>query len=204
MEIADQVKPRLVVVIGHVHDQRVPLPVTNRVAHPQLDAFADVPPPVQGNGARSVVELLEDHDGAGGLNNLKSSLPEYARDTARKTTRVRVDVLGFRELGVVIVNLLPFRPRPGLVRKFPVRRVDNHAFPVSLKVLEGRESLLDVVRIVAGLVLPESLDIRLASSAVRGEARSFVPDRRRLARRGQACVSDGTTIAAAAAITRVI
>src|SRR5215475_939195 len=120
---------------------------------------------VERDDTRTVIELLKEYDISRRLNNLNSPLIEHPRNAAEKTTSVRIDVLPFRQLGVVLEDICPPRPRPGLVRNPPVRRIDDQTGFVRLyaaqKHVERVRSCFDVVRREPSLVCPESLHIRL-------------------------------------------
>src|SRR3989442_2327620 len=167
VEISNDIKPGLVVVIGYVDHQRVSLPVAARVPHPQLDAVSNMRTPIKGDDARTMVELLQDHDVSRRLKNLKSPLIKYAWYAAEKTTRVWVNVLPLGQVRVVVKNLLPFRPGPRLVRNSPVRRIHNQTLLVGLHPAKQNvrfiRSLLDVIRgQPSPLVRPKPLNVRLA------------------------------------------
>ena len=188
MEISNDVKPGLVVVTGHLDDERISLPVATRVSHPQFDGVSDMRTPVQGDDTRAMVELLEDHHVSGRLNKLKGSLIKHAWYAAWKATQVWVDVLPLRQVRVVVIDLLPFRPRPRLVGNSAVRRVHNQTLMVGLVSAQQNvcliRSLFDVVQSEPSpSVIPKSLNIRLAirhSRRVPGPLRC----RRRLAGAG--------------------
>jgi len=122
---------------------------------------------VERDDARPVIELLQDDDVAGGLQELERPLVEHARDAAEEAARVRVDVFPFRDVGVVLEDLGPLRPRPRLVGDLAVGRIDDEALLVGLVAAEEHVRRvgagLDVVgRQPSSLVGPEALDVRLA------------------------------------------
>src|SRR4029077_7712722 len=76
--------------IGGIHDECIPLPVSDRVSQEKADILADVGSPVEVDDAREVAVLGEDHDFFGRLYELKRAV---AQEKARqRATRVVFDI----------------------------------------------------------------------------------------------------------------
>src|SRR5258705_13108608 len=122
---------------------------------------------VERDDARPVIELLQDDDVAGGLEELERPLVEDARDAAEEAARVWVDVFPLRDVGVVLEDLGPLRPRPRLVRDLAGGRIDDEAPLVGLVATEEHVGRVGAGFDVLGcqppsLVGPEALYVRLA------------------------------------------
>src|SRR4029453_7463117 len=98
VKIPDDVEPRLVVVIGHIDDQRIPLPVATRISLPELNVVADMWTAVERDDSIRVSELdhhdhiprrLEDLISTGGR-------PELSWHAGQVATRSAIDVFRFR------------------------------------------------------------------------------------------------------------
>ena len=125
MKTPNDIEPGVLVVIGHVDDQRIPLPVAARVPHPQLDVSSDMWTSVDGDDAIGVVVLVDDHHLPRRLKNPHRISIVDARHTVQKASRDRINVLRLRRVTVLVIEKLGFLRRPRLVRNLPVRRVHN-------------------------------------------------------------------------------
>ncbi len=170
MEASDHVEPGLVIVIGDVDDQGVPLPAAPRIPHEELDVFRKMRTPVERNHTIGMVECREEDDVPGGLEDLHVAGVHHPRHTLQETARLRVEVLWFR-VPVVRENLLLKLGRPRLVRNVPVRGLDDPADPSPHRTAGALEA--DVFKAEPfgppahrpgsdGNALPHALNVRVA------------------------------------------
>src|SRR5687767_10254368 len=78
--------------IRRLDDQRIALPATARISHPQPNVLADMWAAVQGNEAHVADLLVEDRDIARSLHDLVVHVAEgrkHRQDAARETTRIQ-------------------------------------------------------------------------------------------------------------------
>src|SRR6476620_12357736 len=73
MKIACHVEPRLVVVVSDLDDERIPLPMSTGVAHPEINSFR-ARFSVCVDQAKYLRPLESDRDVVAGLKNMKREL----------------------------------------------------------------------------------------------------------------------------------
>ena len=107
MEVAGRVEPRLLVVIGHVDDERVAFPATPCIAHPRLQTIV-VRRPVCVNQPVDLRPLKRHGDGFARLQDLKRPLQvHHARQARHEALRQRVRLRPLRK----VLRLLRGGPR---------------------------------------------------------------------------------------------
>src|SRR5205823_1375856 len=115
VEIAVRVVPAVLVDVASVDDERVAVPVTARVAVPQLHAIVQrwtcvgIDRPYH-----AVVRVLEEVE-ARRLDDLRSLIEAFVRKSHRQTARVRVEMPQLRGIEEVLAVFPALLARPGQV-----------------------------------------------------------------------------------------
>ena len=90
MEVTGPVEPGLIVVVSHIDDQRVPLPVPSRLPHPEAQCFRKLPP-IRPDLAKGMGVLVRDERQFRRLEDLKRVRQvRNAWDTGQVTIGQRV------------------------------------------------------------------------------------------------------------------
>ena len=144
-------------MIGHVDLERVSIPMTSRVAHPQTDPGPRVGTRDDGNDSVGVRALEQDQHVVGGLQDFDlSRYVQRARDARREAGYVRLDI------PPAVLFLQSRRPR--LIGHLPVRRFYDQT--LTAVVIVGHRMFFDVLG-PRGRAAPESLQVWLAIESSR-------------------------------------